>query len=1406
MKVAAVRGLVDGNLQITQVGGKYGVCAEIPGQGEVFVALSNADRAYPEKSDDPNDHIFAWVKGKDGRMVQVHLDQRSGHIVNWDEVNENILDVGPEVDGGIPIAASERAEDYGFPLARTVGGGWLGLDVDLSTGVITNYEKVAPYLDAKVQDADVVDLSGYPPLGPDEHWITLKPHGPESEDYVHVIVRKTKDGGGRIVWAGHKGLMNLRLNKLGSKDKIEEAEKRKPKALTPEERAIEAENRQKRQEALVQNDQTFATKLSGLLGVGDTVTPEQVLGAVDTKQVKQPVERKELTEEEKAEAEAKRKAMIEKIAAGGDPEDGPGGEGAAPMSDELAETMLAEITDKLPQVNKSVAPDELKAAWKEAAKDPEKVAAINALFNERKRNASKIKRELRGSNQIKVLNQMGWYENPGEMELNLMKDAREKAYKDLHSKFWGRVEGLKSGARIYFQEGQKDALAHAYGRAGLHGGLDSATVHLFGAETIAAAIAASVKQMGPKQVKHVLDTLEDDISDRTLPTVSEALARSEELRTEREMVARENLAGNISNAAAGLALTNLTIEDYKHLARAGGSLDGAAAVAAFLRRNDDNGANIDAGDKRDEIVKRMQRVGMVEGTHFHLNQGGIIHVPQEHLGMMMKSIQANTKLNNELALIKSHALVPSDPNDFEIPGFKAPPGWKWKPSQIATIQMFEKTGKILGNLGVGLGKTSTFGAMAARLFADGKAKRAFYILPAGLTGQASRDIQGMFPGMKVSVATGNISPEKREEIYRDQSPNHLILISQDTLRSDGYAKNQDEFHTTRLGKIMADPELRPGAIFGDEVHAMFTPGADADREKQSMRSSVLHEVKAPYMAVMTGTPFRQSFAEVHKILDYLNPGSVGSMPSWMARYGRIGQGTSAFDATQEAQLQQQIDPMSITERETQKTEHRHHHEFVDPSEDQWKAYRREERLHAERVESGKHTARKSAAMKVQNQLNIMASGHPDTNPIIQRMKQIVDTHAEEGRRGVIHATNYSAVRAAVAAMPKGELLPVTGEVSLKDRRFIMAALNKGLPYEGVRMTSDDGFDGVVTSVKYSGDKDSELPISATLESADGKKRTFKTSELTSKLKAIVGTSVISTGLNLQEGGSFNIHLQPSDSAAIEEQKNARTARTGQKRDVDSYYLNANTPQGRRRARRTGEQHRTMATIDDPREYDDPNFIEQAKADIKARGINSLAEKELHGDQNYLGAMREARQAVVEPPTDLPMNLSEWVELSESETKHHNTHDLSKKPWEHGPLRLWHAGEYRIHKFEQRAQGTSQGRSGKNGAHWLTTDREGVGHYGHIVHAVDAEIHNPMIVTPEMREKDKVGLGEWVGRAKDLGHDSLIHADIHDGGAAGHTFAVFDPSKLKVRGVVDTTRRAGHRPDPPMPKAYKAEKK
>ena len=671
-------------------------------------------------------------------------------------------------------------------------------------------------------------------------------------------------------------------------------------------------------------------------------------------------------------------------------------------------------------------------------------------------------------------------------------------------------------------------------------------------------------------------------------------------------MARDKLAGNLLASAATRALGEATIERKRHLARAAGSLEGMALVLDGLRQDAPRPIHIKAGGNWDRIIDSLQRAGgMVEGEDYFPTTEGI-QINPESLPKLLKTFGKVGKLDKELAAIKSHA---ANTTDFDVPGFNQELGFTLKPQQQAAIRMFEKQGKVLGNLGVGLGKTITFGSAHARLMkkmkAEGKPHHGWYVLPANLVGETLGALRKAFPDMDIQAVSG-ATPEKRKGVYG--AKHDLTIISSDTLRNDA-----------EILASMCDGEGRPAAIYGDEVHSLFSPNTSDSPEDQSRRSLALQRLNADNMLVMTGTPVRQSLAEAWKILNWLHPGkdgkagAMGGVRSFLDTFATIGQGTSAYAESQSRALRMKIDPMTITEKDPPKNvEHRINERRIAPSEQQLAAIRAEDAKYFQAKADG--TAKKKdpitgrdALSRRQDKISeIMASGTKESNPLLKAAyDHAMENFADGGRRGILHCRSLRVQKAAVAMFPPGQMLSMNGSTPEIERERIKQALNHGLPIEGGAVNVG-GKKGIVHAVErdFGGKKEDRynpgVPVKAEIHFEDGTKGKFGVQDIHSDVVGMVGTSVTSTGLNLQ-GASWNVHLEQADSAATREQKEARTLRTGQKNPyVDTTRITPNTATGRAKYRQMSQQEKLMAGINDPAEYETPGpYLDQVLADHHA---------------------------------------------------------------------------------------------------------------------------------------------------------------------------------------------------------------
>lgn len=549
-------------------------------------------------------------------------------------------------------------------------------------------------------------LSGFPPLGPHDHWVTLKPHGPESEDYVRVIIREHPDGSAHVVWAGHKGLVNLKLHAKRSEEAVKQAEQRKPvKELTPEERERHQALRQEREERVTNSKEQLGRAILQKLGVdGD---PMELVRALDNKRLRHD---REKTADELAEERAKRDDRVQRILNGDIPDDLPiEGLGTdVPIERALAEASVMDIIGEMPHQLRGVS-DELKSAWNQARHDPQLMREIAGLRAQHSEELQQIKKETkvgehRGT--VKVLNQLAFYSDPNEAELALLSQAHERVFAQLHSRFWGEAHEVGQGARQFFSQGAGDALSALTKRLVKGYTVNPGVVELLGHEVVAAALAQAVEDKGGAGARRATASqVEQLIADRSAATVADALAQAEEADEERAKIRAESDCSMLTDAARVNALRNQTIRRTQALARAAGSLESAAAVAAFMRRGVDDEVTIDVGEKIFDIQKRLELAGLKEGEDYQLAQqdsSPIITIPKEKLPRLLEMTTREVKLNDELGRIKNHSAVP---DEISVPGMR--PDIRLKPQQIATILAVESPAtdhKVFAKADVGIGK------------------------------------------------------------------------------------------------------------------------------------------------------------------------------------------------------------------------------------------------------------------------------------------------------------------------------------------------------------------------------------------------------------------------------------------------------------------------------------------------------------------------------------------------------------------------------------------------------------------------------------------------------------------------------------------------------------------------------
>lgn len=1076
---------------------------------------------------------------------------------------------------------------------------WMPYEEDFHSWIMHTSPKYHHGLDEDVSlDETWAEVLLWEPLKPGDRWVTLKPHGPDSEDYVRVIIRQNSDGTATVV-GGARRLMNLRLSKVAKS--ADEEKKKARKNLTPEQVKQEAEARAQRADATVKAQETWAKGILGELGLPDTMAGALIGAYGDA--LKKPVTKNE--KEDRDLEDSKRKEHRDAIDEGENPKKVKNlldttakKEGLAAAFEDALEGIIAKT---VPMELGEAVPEPLREAWAEMRKDPEKTKRIAALTKTLEKAKRDLRREQSSSGMIRVLDRMAFEASPEESEAanrQLLSAAAQRAEYLATTDFWNEVELAGKGIREYHAAGAVEALVTMSGRFGGGKVVDASMIRLLGHEAVSAAIAADIRSRGESVRKAAEDKVHELIEDAHLPTVENAMAMAKELDEERKSVENESAVAGVVSAARKAALTDITIARQKALGFASGSLEAAAAFADFLRQKNPDGAVIDPGDRRDRIFNLLKKAGMEENEDFRMQEQGkklVIHIPEDKLPKLLRATQINMEGDADIASIKNHDAQKGDGFEFEVPGMRktidieAEDGSsktvpvRLKPGQIASIQMMEKVGTVLVNAKVGLGKTLIQGAAAARLISEGKASHGMVVVPAFLLNSTLEGMRKFFPDMDIQAA----HPDRETRSQQYMNKHQMLIVSLDTIRND-----MDEAKGAPLRRMMESEEHKPGYVFGDEAHLAFTPNETADAAAQSGRSQALSEIRAPYMMMLTGTPLRRSSGEVWKILNYLRPGQYGSLSSWMAKYGKVGEGVSAFGNSMQDMFAREIDDASITESEDAPVAHNKVRKRIAPSDEQRRIYDEHDRKYYDTLKANPEMGSKQKRALVSNKVNAQRDAifaiHHSQNAMIGEMHNDLAKHIEAGERGIVHCTSIKAVDAVVQSFPKGAMLKITGSDSPKERQRLLFALNTGGIVEGGRAAMGE-HEGLVEKV------DGEM---ATVRKDDGTSFKAHIGDLTSKIVGVAGTSnaqgVLSAGLNLQ-GTNWNVHFQLPDSGATMTQRDARNLRTGQTKDVTSYYYTMDLPSQRKHARRLETDTRRMSLVDDPAAYDDREYVRNLRA-------------------------------------------------------------------------------------------------------------------------------------------------------------------------------------------------------------------
>ncbi|MEY2580203.1 MAG: hypothetical protein QOE09_52 [Ilumatobacteraceae bacterium] len=186
---------------------------------------------------------------------------------------------------------------------------------------------------------------------------------------------------------------------------------------------------------------------------------------------------------------------------------------------------------------------------------------------------------------------------------------------------------------------------------------------------------------------------------------------------------------------------------------------------------------------------------------------------------------------------------------------------------VAWIGFLDATG--LGGclaLDMGLGKTPTVLAHLARTTGNGKT---LVVAPAAVVGNWAAEAARFAPGLRVVVHHG-ATRASADELEAEIADADIVITTYATAVRDVAALAENSWRTLVL----------------DEAQAIKNPASDTSQQ--------LRRLKAHTRLALTGTPIENGLGDLWAILDFTNPGLVGSRPAFIAQMS--GDGEAALRA------------------------------------------------------------------------------------------------------------------------------------------------------------------------------------------------------------------------------------------------------------------------------------------------------------------------------------------------------------------------------------------------------------------------------------------------------------------------------------------------------------------------------
>ncbi len=392
-----------------------------------------------------------------------------------------------------------------------------------------------------------------------------------------------------------------------------------------------------------------------------------------------------------------------------------------------------------------------------------------------------------------------------------------------------------------------------------------------------------------------------------------------------------------------------------------------------------------------------------------------------------------------------------------------------------------------------------------------------------------------------------VTPAKLREQFYDEREKFLDEENQKNVFLNDFPKKQrlasygkegitiighDQFNTDNNAIKAGGYDM----VVVDEFHEMTTSGPSVDVGSMKYKGMMaLSDI--PYKIGMSGTNIKNKKTELYKKINFIDPDhTLGTLKEFDDRYKGLNQSTSAFQESANNAFRNETAPWVYTQKNNLSVKNTINEVKVELSKEQQKAYAQSEEVYRKERDAQKKGAsagRDARNYRIIHNGNIEQTKNNKIDYIVNTMEQ---NHSNE--KAVIHVIGLNAMRSMKKALEKkygnGTVRLIHGDVSKEQIKSAKTAFN----------------------------------------------------DMDNKVKFIIGTKSLEMGHNLQSGGTVNFHLDVPMTYASFDQRNKRTYRNGQDKDVTTYLVSSKTPFDMGREDIMGTKKKEMGIIGNPRSVED----------------------------------------------------------------------------------------------------------------------------------------------------------------------------------------------------------------------------